>query len=76
MAKLPGARIKELEKVLDTWGTVNDYLRVATEVQAKELLEVERASRRRLQYLLRLHARFNKERAHRERSELLSESYE
>lgn len=60
--------------VLANWSSCNDYLREATEAQASGLLEIEKAGQRRVQYLLRIHARYNRERAKRERSELLKAS--
>ena len=61
-----------LAAVLTNWELCNDYLRDASEDEAKALLTLEQSGKRRIQYLLRLHARFNKERAKRERSELLT----
>lgn len=58
-------------EALANWEGCNDFLREATELQAKALLEHEQAGKRRVQYLLRIHARFNRERAKRERAELL-----
>lgn len=60
--------------VLDNWEKCNEFLRDATEDQAKGLLAAEKRGKRRVQYLLRIHARYNRERARRERSELLSAS--
>ena len=60
--------------VLNTWGGINHFLKYATENQATQLLILEQQGRRRLQYLLRIHARLNKMRGLRERSELLSSS--
>ena len=67
------------KKVLDTaiqaaladWAACNDFLRSATEDEAKAALEAEKKGKRRTQYLLRTHARFSKMRAQRERDELL-----
>ena len=61
-----------LTKALSSWEHCNDFLRSANEGQAKTLLDLEQLGKLRIQYLLRIHARFNKERAKRERSELLS----
>jgi hypothetical protein len=60
-----------LQAALATWKGFNDYLRGATEEQAKDLLDAERAGPRRTQYLVRAHSRFNKQRGQRERAELL-----
>lgn len=62
----------ELEAALANWTTTNEFLRDATEDQAAAALTAERKGKRRLQYLLRIHARYNKVRAERERAELLS----
>lgn len=59
---------------LDSWNLCNDYLRDADERQCSLLLAREKSGKRRIQYLLRIHARLNKVRAHRERSELLQQS--
>lgn len=56
---------------LDSWANCNNFLRKAGEVKAAELLKREQGSKNRLQYLLRIHGRFNKMRGQRERSELL-----
>ncbi len=68
------------KKTIDTaaalanWETVKDALRDATEEQAMEMLKAEKAGKARVQYLLRIHARMNRQRAQRERAELLSAS--
>ena len=61
-------------EVLVNWEACNNFLREASEKQAQALLDLEKAGKRRVQYLLRIHARYNRERARRERSELLSSS--
>jgi hypothetical protein len=58
-------------KALSSWQDCNDFLRDATESQAYDLLQFEQAHKCRIQYVLRIHARFNRQRATRERSELL-----
>lgn len=63
---------EELAAALANWTTTNEFLRDATEDQAAAALEHERKHKGRLQYLLRIHARFNKVRAERERAELVS----
>jgi hypothetical protein len=67
--KGPVAGVKE---ALANWSTLNEFLRECTEDQAAAALKAEKAGKARLQYLLRIHARFNKCRADRERSELLT----
>jgi hypothetical protein len=62
---------KSLE-VLGKWETTNTALRGASEEYAQALLEAEKNGKRRVQVLLRCHARYNRLRANRERSELLS----
>lgn len=66
----------DLTGVLNNWESCNDFLRNCSEQQAAELLELEKTGKKRMQYLLRIHARFNRERARRERSELLTKSGE
>lgn len=61
-------------ETLVNWESCNNFLREASEKQAQALLDMEKAGKRRVQYLLRIHARYNRERARRERSELLSSS--
>jgi hypothetical protein len=62
----------DTDAVLQNWGACNDYLRDATEDEAKALLTVEQKGKRRVQYVLRIHARYNSQRAKRERAELLA----
>lgn len=71
MAKDDAAKV---EKALATWPACNEFLRKATELQAYAALTAERDGKRRVQFLLRLHARFNRLRAQRERAELLKAS--
>lgn len=61
------------EEALKSWKACNDFLREANELAAYELLEMEKSGKRRTQYMLRIHARFNVERSKRERSELFKE---
>lgn len=63
-------------EALTSWEGCNDFLRNATESQAKALLELEQAGKRRVQYLLRIHARYNRQRAERERAGLLASTAE
>jgi hypothetical protein len=59
---------------LANWETCNEALRNATEDEALVLLDLEKGGKRRVQYLLRIHARYNRQRAQRERAELLKAS--
>jgi hypothetical protein len=59
-------------KALTNWAACNDFLRTASEKEAATLLRHERRGKQRTQYMLRMHSRFNHERAQRERTELFS----
>lgn len=61
----------DIDAALATWIGFNDFLRAAGEGDAKAALDAEVKGKRRKQYLLRAHARFNKCRAERERVELV-----
>lgn len=63
---------QEQRAALVNWESCNDYLRNATEDEARKLLEVELHGAQRMQYVLRIHARYNKMRAARERIELIA----
>lgn len=56
--------------VLLSWVNLNEELQDCTEVEAQDLMNEELQGRRRKQFLLRIHSRFNKLRADRERQEL------
>lgn len=62
---------KKTGNVPSAWADLNELLRDSTEAKALALLEAEKIGKRRIQVLLRCHARFNRLRAVRERSELL-----
>lgn len=62
------------ERILSTWGELNKALNKLTEKELNALLQRERTGKRRNAYLSRLHGRFNKLRAIRERQELLGGS--
>lgn len=64
------ANKREMTEALKTWPACNDFLRDAGEQDAEALLKLERGGKKRLNYLLRIHARFNCQRALRERAEL------
>lgn len=57
-----------------TWRELNHILATKTEVEVLEMLNQERAGRRRIVVLERLHQRYNTLRVARERLELLSEA--
>lgn len=63
------ARSRALE-VLRDWSKLNKVLMKMDEEEVGELLEVEKGSKGRLTFLLRLQARLNKLRRERERKEL------
>lgn len=56
------------------WRKLNKELALLTEAQVLELLEAERAGRKRISILERLHQRYTALRATRERMELLKEA--
>jgi len=53
-----------------TWTTLNQELMTSDEDHIQKMINWERKHRRRLQFMLRMHARLNKVRASRERKEL------
>ncbi len=57
-----------------TWRELNHILATKTEVEVLEMLNQERAGRRRIVVLERLHQRYNTLRVARERLELLNEA--
>lgn len=70
MAKVRRLTALEVKVALATWDGLWRFLTDAPETHTAQLLAAERAGRRRKQFLLRLHSRYNKVRAHRERAEL------
>ena len=58
---------------LENWGTLNEWVMQADEKAVKGALEKERKGKRRAQFLLRLHQRYNVLRANRERAQLFGE---
>jgi len=52
---------------LDSWADLNKFLLDADEGECVQLSSEERRGRRRQQFLLRIHSRFNKVRAENER---------
>lgn len=61
-----------LDRALETWKGLNEFLRTCDERDAEALLEREKARepRPRRQFLSRVHSRINRLRADRERAEL------
>lgn len=72
LQKLGTPSKREVEEALSDWPSCNEFLRAATETEAKAILDAELKGKRRTQFLLRAHARFNRQRGKRERAELLS----
>jgi hypothetical protein len=62
-----------MDAALSNWKSLNDFLRNATEQDCIDLLRQERKGKARVQFLIRIHGRFNVLRAERERGELLTE---
>lgn len=71
MAKQDRQLTKKMQEAMESWPLFNAFLRDATEAEAAMLLEAEQNGKQRTQYLMRAHSRFNRERAQRERNELL-----
>jgi hypothetical protein len=69
-----GGRVRttELNDLLTSMGTLNTMLMDLTEDDVLKLIEVERRSAKRVVVLTRLHGRFNRLRAARERRRLLA----
>lgn len=53
-----------------TWKTLQDALKEASEADIKKMMAYESKHKKRLQFLLRMHARYNKLRTTRERNAL------
>ena len=66
----PPAKVENTNLLL-SWKQLNDKIAELTEQEALELLEQEKAGKRRAGFLLRLHGRYNVMRTARERNELL-----
>lgn len=58
-------------KLLNNWNTLNASLMQLKEAEVAQLLSHERANKKRLTFMLRLHARLNKLKSERERVELV-----
>ena len=59
-------------KALDTWVSLNTAITTANEAACAKLMALEMQGRRRKMFLLRIHSRMNKLRAHRERKALIA----
>ena len=55
-----------------TWERLQEELKEADEATIKRMIDYEVKHRKRLQFLLRMHGRYNKLRTTRERNELMS----
>jgi hypothetical protein len=62
----------DISAALDNWEALNKALKCADELECTLLLSVEQTKAARPTYLLRIHSKFNKLRAVRERRELLA----
>lgn len=61
---------KQIKDILKDWPTLIAFIRNASETEAADLLEAEKAGACRRTMLLRIHQRFNVERGRREREEI------
>jgi hypothetical protein len=59
-----------VKQALVSWYSLNVFLKTATEESAKKALEEEKAGKSRKLFLMRAHARYNRMRGDRERTEL------
>ena len=66
----PYNNITPLKDALASWPACNEFLRTATELEAANMLKMEKAGKKRVQYMMRIFSRFNSERANRERREM------
>lgn len=64
---------KRGRKLKHTWRSLNDVLSSKTEEEVKAMIDEEKAGRKRISHLLRLHQRYCALRDARERMELLNE---
>ena len=64
---------KRGKKLKHTWRSLNDVLSSKTEEEVKAMIDEEKAGRKRISHLLRLHQRYCALRDARERMELLNE---
>ena len=68
--KVLALRERNLLLLLDNWMNLNKKMMQLSEEEIMFLLEAERIGRNRPAFLMRLHARFNRLRAERERKEI------
>jgi len=59
------------DPALRTWRDLNDAIRDASEADCERLLKLEKAGRKRQQFVMRIFSRLNRVRADRERQDLL-----
>lgn len=72
-------KVEEADKILNSWSSINSYLisiNEAEDLQTKEkdlkqLLEREQKKGKRRQFLIRVHQKYTRVRAARERTEIL-----
>ena len=60
----------EIADALASWVRLQEYITKSGEKDCLALFEAERTGKRRLQFLLRIHSRYNRVRAHRERDSI------
>lgn len=60
----------EIADALTSWVKLQQYITEAGEKDCLALFEAEQAGKRRRQFLLRIHSRYNLVRAHRERDSI------
>lgn len=60
-----------IEKVLKSFGTVQNFLMSATEIETKQLLDAELSGKKRLSLINRIYGRYVKLRDRRERIEMI-----
>ena len=70
-AKAPEPQ-QDIAQLLNSWQILNKTIGKLTEEECAQLLELEKAGKRRAGFLMRLHGRFNVLRTQRERESLIS----
>lgn len=58
------------DKALESWVILNDHIMKADKEECERLLKIEKANRKRKQFISRIHSRLNKVRADQERKDL------
>lgn len=58
------------DKALESWISLNDHIMQAGKEECERLLKIEKANRKRKQFISRIHSRLNKVRADQERKDL------